>query len=438
MKLFFFVLFFFCSGFLKAQSNLYFPPNAGNTWDTVSFSSIGWCSQGLDSLYDYLEVNNTKAFLVLKDGKIAIEKYFGTFTKDSAWYWASAGKTLTAACIGIAQQEGDLSIEDTTSQYLGSAWTNCLPAQEEKITIWNQLTMTSGLDDDVPDHYCTLDTCLIYKADAGTRWAYHNGPYTLLDEVLEQASGITLNAFMFQKIANPIGMTGAFFPSGYNNVFLSKARSMARFGLLMLANGSWNGTPILTDTSYFNAMMNTSQNLNESYGYLWWLNGKPSFMVPGLQYVFNGPLFPNAPSDMRAALGKNGQFINVVPSEDIVLIRMGDMPSGSDVPIFFNDTIWLKMQDVLCVQTQNKQAFRNEDDLVEIYPNPSNSFIEIKSSQEMNEIELVSLSGAIIVRKKATDMSHIISTEFVPSGMYVVIVLFIDGTKRYQKIFVQH
>jgi CubicO group peptidase (beta-lactamase class C family) len=153
-----------------------------------------------------------------------LEKYFGTHTATTPWQWASAGKTITSFMTGIAQQEGYLSISDTTSNYLGQGWTICTPQQEEKITIRNQLTMTSGLNDDVPDHYCTLDTCLIYQADAGTRWAYHNGPYTLLDSVIEVATGQTLNSYTTQKLKNPTGMTGAFFPVGYNNVFFSNAR----------------------------------------------------------------------------------------------------------------------------------------------------------------------------------------------------------------------
>jgi CubicO group peptidase (beta-lactamase class C family) len=169
--------------------------------------------------------------------------------------------------------------------------------------------MTSGLDDGVTDHHCTLDTCLTYLADAGTRWAYHNGPYTLLDAVIENATGQTLNAYTTQKLKIPTGMTGLFYTSGYNNVFVSKPRSMARFGLLILNNGNWNGNQIMTDATYFNEMINTSQQLNESYGYLWWLNGKPSYMLPGLQFQFQGSLNPNAPDDMVAAMGKNGQFL---------------------------------------------------------------------------------------------------------------------------------
>ena len=181
-------------------------------------------------MYDLLEDSNTKVFIMLKDGKIVLEKYFGTFVQDSVWYWASAGKSLTSFLVGLAQEEGFLTISDTTASYLGDGWTACTAEEEEKITIRHQLTMTSGLDDYVPEPFCTLDTCLQYKADAGTRWAYHNGPYTLLDDVMEAATGQTLNSYFNQKVRIPTGITGIFLPSGYNNVFYSKPRSMARYG----------------------------------------------------------------------------------------------------------------------------------------------------------------------------------------------------------------
>ncbi len=183
---------------VNAQS-LYFPPITGNTWDTISPQSLGYCQPKIDSLYAFLDTNDTKAFILLKDGKIVLEKYFGTHTQNSPWQWASAGKTITSFMVGIAQQEGHLSIGDTTSTYLGQGWTDCTLVQEEKITIHHQLTMTSGLDDGVADPFCTLDSCLIYKADPGTRWAYHNGPYTLLDSVIENATGQTLNSYTKMK-----------------------------------------------------------------------------------------------------------------------------------------------------------------------------------------------------------------------------------------------
>jgi CubicO group peptidase (beta-lactamase class C family) len=312
--------------FPNIAQKLYFPPVNSDEWETISPQSLHWNQEYIDSLYNYLEQGNTKAFILLKDGKIALEKYFDGHTKDSLWYWASAGKSLTAFLIGIAQQEKYLSISDPSSDYLGKGWTNETPEQEGKITIRHQLTMTSGLDEGSDIGFCTDDSCLTYKADAGTRWAYHNAPYTLLDSVLLKASGKTLNDFVQLKLKDQTGINGLFHPAGYNKIFFSTARSMARYGLLILNKGNWNGVSVLTDTGYFRQMLNTSQSLNKSYGYLWWLNGKSSYMQPQTQKVFDGFLFPDAPADIVAALGMNGQIIHVSPSLNIVVIRMGATP----------------------------------------------------------------------------------------------------------------
>lgn len=333
----------------SSAQQLYFPPLAGSTWETVSPVALGWHADALDSLRTFLGEQHTRAFILLKDGRIAIEIYFGTFTKDSAWYWASAGKTLTSVMIGIAQREGALSLDDTTSRWLGAGWTSAPAVKERAITIRHQLTMTSGLDDGVSDPYCTEAPCLLYKADAGSRWAYHNGPYTLLDSVLRAATGTTINAFFNSRIAAKTGMTGLFFRQGYNNVFASTARSMARFGLLVLNRGFWGTTPVLDDTAYVRAMSSSSQQINPSYGYLWWLNGKSSYMIPQTQISFPGPLNPSAPASMFAALGKNGQFIDVVPGQNIVFVRMGDAPDNALVPFMMNEDIWKYLNRIIPV-----------------------------------------------------------------------------------------
>jgi len=191
---------------------LYFPPNETDVWETTDPSDLNWCPDKIEAFNNFLDSKNTKAFILLKDGKIVIESYFDDFTQDSVWYWASAGKTLTGFAVGVAQQENFFSIEDKTSDYLGTGWTNCTLEQEDAITIRHQLTMTTGLDDGVQDNNCTTNDCLINKADAGTRWAYHNGPYTLLDEVLTNASGQSLTLFVNTRIMFPIGAVGAYFP----------------------------------------------------------------------------------------------------------------------------------------------------------------------------------------------------------------------------------
>jgi len=277
--------------------------------------------------------------------------------------------------------------------------------------------MTTGLDDGVPDFTCTDSICLQYLANAGTRWAYHNGPYTLLDGVIQGSTGMSLNSYVTQKVLIPTGMTGLYLPQGYNNVFYSKPRSMARYGLLILNKGNWNGNQIMTDTTYFNDMVNTSQVLNPSYGYLWWLNGKPSYMVPGVQFSFTGSLNPNAPSDMFAAMGKNGQIINVVPSMNLVFIRMGNAPfPGGAVSLELNDTIWQKLNDIMCTTSLNE----NELSFFEIYPNPATGIFQIKLNKVGNfKMTITNTLGEVMFTSNVTDKSQVDISSF-SNGMYYI------------------
>uniref|UniRef100_UPI0030D9D30C serine hydrolase domain-containing protein n=1 Tax=uncultured Planktosalinus sp. TaxID=1810935 RepID=UPI0030D9D30C len=363
---------FFIKGFSQTG---YFPPTSGTDWETLPPNTLNWCPEKIDLLNTFLDENNTKAFILLKDGKIVIESYFDDHTMADPWYWASAGKTITAFMTGIAQQEGFLSIDEPTSTYLGTGWTNCSTADEFAITIENQLTMTSGLNDGVADPTCTDSSCLECIATAGTRWGYHNAPYTLLDQVIEEATGSTLNNYTTQKLKIPTGMNGMFIAVENNKVYFSNARSMARFGLLMLNNGNWDGNQLLTDSDFFNQMTTPSQALNEAYGYLWWLNGTATYMLPGLQSVFNGPLFPLAPADTYAAMGKDGQFLNVVPSENMVWIRMGEDSGTLPVPFLLNDQIWEYINDLECELSGNDLIKES----IKITPNPSSSFIHIEA-----------------------------------------------------------
>lgn len=395
------------------SQSLYFPPATGSTWDTLAPASLGWCEQKVDSMLNWIGTQETKAFIVLKDGKIVLEKYYGTFTQDSLWYWASAGKTLTAFTVGIAQQEGFLSIQDTSSKYLGQGWTNCSLTDEYEITVWNQLTMTSGLDDGVADPYCTDDACLTCLADAGARWAYHNGPYTLLDGVIEGATGQSLNLYFTQKVRNPIGMNGAFVMVDYNNVYFSNARSMARFGLLMLNKGNWNGTQIMTDTAYHNAMITTSQNLNKSYGYLWWLNGKQSFMVPGSQLVIPGFLMPSAPADVYSALGKNGQMLSISPSSNLLFIRMGNNTTSA-VSVTMPDAIWKMIGELECAPTATQEIVNSG---IQLYPNPASRQIAISAlaSEHPFTVEIYNAQGQLCTQVAE---QYLLDVTSLPAGFY--------------------
>jgi CubicO group peptidase (beta-lactamase class C family) len=278
----------------------------------------------------------------LKNGRIVKEQYWNNWTPDTRYYIASAGKSVVAFLTGIAQDEGILNINNPTSTYLGQGWTTLPLIKENAITVKNQLSMNSGLDDGVADSDCTDSACLIFKANAGTRWAYHNAPYLLLHDVIANASGTGFGNYAKTRLFDKIGMNNPFWNNG---ILFCTTRDASRFGSLMINKGIWKQDTLLKNSEYFESMINSSQNLNPSYGYLWWLNGKSKFMAPTLQTVFNSSLVPEGPSDMYMALGKEDKKIYVVPSLGIVAVRLGDAAEAVTLgPSSFDNEFWRRMK----------------------------------------------------------------------------------------------
>ena len=203
------------------KEEMYFPPLNSEEWKTVSLEELEWNSSGEQPLYEFLEANNTEAFILLKDGKIVMEKYFGSFSASKNHSWNSAAKTLTAFTVGIAQKEGLLSINNASSNYMGTGWSTLSPEQEQQITVKNHLTMTTGLDFTVENSFCTDTDCLIYKDDPNTFWYYHNATYTLLDNIVSGAVQQDFKDYFNEKLRNKIGMQGSWIKTGYLNQFLA-------------------------------------------------------------------------------------------------------------------------------------------------------------------------------------------------------------------------
>jgi hypothetical protein len=171
------------------------------------------------------------------------------------------------------------------------------------------------------------------------------------------------------------------------------------------------------DMAYFDSMTNTSQNLNLSYGYLWWLNGKASFMLPGSQLVIPGSLMPNAPDDMFSALGKNCQYLNVVPSKGIVLVRMGNDPNGLGglVPTVLDNEIWRRLNLIMCENPTSLETAQEQVSFT-VFPNPTNERIQVQTSDlsKVELLELVDLQG----RTLSTSNTNELSVLDVSSGSY--------------------
>ncbi|MES2516113.1 MAG: serine hydrolase [Bacteroidota bacterium] len=404
--------------FSARSQSLYFPPTTGNIWDSILPSNLNYCQARIDSLYNYLQAKNTKSFILLKDGKRVLEKYFGTYKRDSIWYWASASKSLAGFITGVAQQKNYVNINNSVSQYLGTGWTSAPIAKENLITVKNLISMTSGLEDAPPlpcDNEDTAKACLTYLADAGTRWSYHTGAYRKVQDVVSNAVGQSYNAITNNWVEAQTGMSGAWF----QQVYYSKARDMARFGLLNLNKGIWNTDTLLKDTAYFRAMTNTSQNLNKAYGYLWWLNGKSSLMTPGFQFVFPGTLMSNAPSDMFCALGKNDQKIYVVPGTNMVVVRQGNTAGGFNLAASaFDNVLWDYINKLDCSITPVSE---NENLFYAIYPNPVSTVLSIDNiNHAINSASVFDVYGKLLYSSLKNESTINIDFTDFSKGVYIV------------------
>ena len=327
-----------------STDSIYFPPINSDTWETKSISDLNWDETQLQPLLDYLEEKNTKSFMILHNGKIVIEAYMNEHNSSKFWYWASAGKTLTSTTVGIAQDNGLLNINNKVSDYLGTGWTSTTLEQENLISCKHLLSMNSGLNDTLGDNVNSEN--LQYLDDAGSRWAYHN-VYVKMQDVVAAASNQDWNDYFTENLKDNIGMTGQWINLNDLSVYWSNTRSMARFGQLIYAKGKWENTQIVSE-NFLDEATNTSQNINDAYGYLWWLNGKSTYHLPQTQFEFSGKLIPNAPDDMYAALGKNDQKIYIVPSKKLVVIRMGEAASDENFALSsFDNDLWAKINAVI-------------------------------------------------------------------------------------------
>lgn len=314
-----------------AEDSIYFPGLDQSDWETISLADLDWDEDKVQNLIDFAEDNNSKSLLILKNGKIAIEEYFNGHNQNATWPWFSTAKSLTSVAVGIAQDEGLLNIENRTSDYLGNNWALMNQEKQDLITVKNHLTMTTGMVSslgDIIQWSCIAPLCMRYEVDGGTRWAYHQGAFTQTQEIISAATGVDFRQYIKEKVENKIGVNGSWTNILDIRIFNSNTRGMARFGLLALNEGNWDGEQIYP-LEYHQSMVSPSQQLNKAYGYLWWLNGSSDFLSTQDQNLIQGELVPNAPSDMFAALGAQDQKIYVIPSQNLVVIRTGD-PAGAE------------------------------------------------------------------------------------------------------------
>ena len=312
------------------EKSHYYPPIGSDEWETITPDELGWNVEKLDETIQWVGDHNTVAFIVLHQGKKVVEEYWGGGGINKYIKIASITKSITAILIGIAQQEGILNIDDNVSDYISAGWSNSDEENEAKITIHNLLTMTSGLDED-----------LNYVDEPGANYLYNTPAFYQLWLVLEKASGKTIVEFTNEALFKKVGMSDAL--RWYKGGAL-KPRDIARFGLLVINRGMWNDNAIITDMNYYNDMLSPSQDYVNCYGYLWWLNNDCNAHDGGSEFLS----FSNAPDDLYAAVGAGDQRLYIIPSKELVIVRLG---LNTNLPYWgeesFNNKFWDLMNEVI-------------------------------------------------------------------------------------------
>lgn len=333
---------------IAAGDGLYFPGGDAD-WVRVSPAEAGWDAAALDAAMEFAGARQSSGVVVLLRGRILAERIWSV--TGSAQYArrnnataanghaiedvASVQKSVVAFLVGIAGRKKLVSLDAPVAQYLGAGWSKAITDQEAQITVRHHLSMSSGLND-------TLE----YMAPAGQRWRYNTRAYSKLIPILEKTSGKDINAITQEWLTGPVGMNDSRWvarrgggPDVANPVaFQTTVRDLARFGLVMLAKGSWDGMDLLQNPDYFSAMISPSQSMNQAYGYLWWLNGHAGVGESPLEAARTGTMIPSAPADLVAAQGVLGRKCYVVPSLGLVVTRLGDDPGEG-----FNEEFWARL-----------------------------------------------------------------------------------------------
>lgn len=272
----------------------------------------------------------TRAVLIVHRGMLVAERYAPGFGADRRFLSQSVAKTVLGALAGIAVRDGRLALDAPAPV---ARWKEGDPRRA--ITLRHLLRMTDGLD--FREAYFNLLTSdvlpmlfgdgrgdmAVYAAGRplaaapGTRWSYSSGTANLVSGLVRDAAGGTREgylAFMKRELFDFIGMTSAEPEFDAAGTFVGSSwlhatgRDWARFGLLMLRGGVWEGRRVLPEG--WVDFMRTPQS-NGLYGAMTWLNAGPEKRVA------------NAPADLFMATGHRGQVVAMIPSKDLVIVRFG-------------------------------------------------------------------------------------------------------------------
>jgi CubicO group peptidase (beta-lactamase class C family) len=326
--------------------DLYFPTRDAE-WESVAPAGVRWDAGALARTLAFASEHRSTGMVILHRGRILAEQYWRVenAAADTAARpvedVASVQKSVISTLAGIAVERKLIDLDAPVSAFLGPGWSKASPGEERAITVRHLMSMTSGLGED-----------MAYQHPPGQRWFYNTPAYSRLITVLARASGLEPNVYTSEWLTGSIGATDTRWipraPGGPNPYGLTTtARDLARFGLLILADGRWRGTP-LVPARYLREAFLPSQAMNPSYGLLWWTNAGDAWEDWTQRGRQAGRFIPTAPADLVAARGAADRRLYVVPSLGLVVTRLGAPTRGAGANAgtqFFDRELWRRLME---------------------------------------------------------------------------------------------
>lgn len=288
-------------------------------------------------------LKQTRALLVMHEGKLIFERYAAGFTKNMPLLGWSMTKSVINALTGILIKQGMLRLEQSG---LIPAWSNPKDPRS-KITLSQLLRMSSGLEFDESSGPVLSDVTKMlllnqntarYAANKplqqapNTVWNYSSGTTNIICKIIKQVTGGTTAGvveFARTELFKPLGMKHAVIEidaSGNligSSFMYATAREWLQFGQLYLQNGIWNKQQILPSGWVQFSSSPTPTAPNGEYAAHFWTNG-------GVKSKINMRPFPDLPGDLFYASGYKGQRLIILPSQDTVILRLGWHDNFSD------------------------------------------------------------------------------------------------------------
>ena len=306
-------------------------------WQTAPPESQGFDSAKLAEGLRAIQEDGTRvhSLMLIRDGYLLLDADFYPYDGSTVHDMASVTKSVMTTLIGIAADQGKLSLDDRMVSFFPNRTIANMDERKQRITVRHLSTMTSGLECDpmtdvgdlqamrASDDWVQFSLNRPMVSPPGTKFAYCGPSIHLLSPIIQEATGMTALEFAQENLFGPLGITEASWetdPQGHSRGWgdlLLFPEDAAKLGLLMLHGGGWDGRQIVSQSWVSEATKRTiGTNRGQDYGYGWWVSLSDEEI----------PYF--------SADGRGGQFVTVYPGLNVIVATTGggfeDMADVSD------------------------------------------------------------------------------------------------------------